>query len=376
MDFRLLMIRTKIFVSSTYKDLKHHREIVIKALQWIKQDVGFMEIFPAFSEEPIRVCSDEIDESSIFVGIYAHHYGSRDSKINKSFTELEYDYARKIGIPTFCFKVEQNYPWMPEFIDSEQDKKDLELFFDKIKKENVIVSYKSPDDLAWKVLASVSRYLMQNYGTFHHKTIKIQKQIQIPSSAHLVHSSSINVQDTNQRCNEYGEIIKNILHDFINKLEMVTETDYNQIILVAVKTNSYRFVVVADSINSNKPSYRFASTSGLIAKSFFNNELINVRDVRSEPRYIQTVETTQSELVVPIACKNDIYGVFNSESDSINHFNENIVEKIKALAYELGTKLSDFGWKSKMDVDLFPEIHMNKHRLIVVKDEINIKADK
>jgi hypothetical protein len=69
-----------------------------------------MEKFGARPQEPCRACLDEVEESDLFVGVYAHRYGfiPPDSKV--SITEAEFEHATALRRPTFCFLVEKGYP--------------------------------------------------------------------------------------------------------------------------------------------------------------------------------------------------------------------------------------------------------------------------
>ena len=65
----------KIFLSSTYNDLIEHRHTAHNALEQLGLQVIWMEAFIARPVESTKACLDEIEESELFVGIYAHRYG-------------------------------------------------------------------------------------------------------------------------------------------------------------------------------------------------------------------------------------------------------------------------------------------------------------
>ncbi len=85
--------RFVVFISSTWKDLEKEREAVEKALHRMK-DTAFsgMEYFGSKPDTPRDVSLTEVDQSDIFVGIFAHRYGS-------GITEVEYRQARKRAMP-------------------------------------------------------------------------------------------------------------------------------------------------------------------------------------------------------------------------------------------------------------------------------------
>ncbi len=65
----------KVFISSTYKDLIDYRAKAILAVEGTSYQASKMEVFGARSEEPLEACLKKIEESEIFIGIYALRYG-------------------------------------------------------------------------------------------------------------------------------------------------------------------------------------------------------------------------------------------------------------------------------------------------------------
>src|SRR5262245_39418546 len=107
----------KVFVSSTYQDLKEHREAVNGVLARMKLRFSAMEYFGSRTDEALPVCETEIDESDIFVGIYAHRYGWSPNGAEISITEAEFDRSRSAGKPCLCYVVKDDYPWSPKLMD-------------------------------------------------------------------------------------------------------------------------------------------------------------------------------------------------------------------------------------------------------------------
>jgi hypothetical protein len=150
----------KVFISSTYQDLIDYRRKTAEAVERLGQQGVRMEVFGARLERATEVCRDEIDESDIFVGIYAHSYGYIPPGSDLSITEMEYHYAVKHKKPVFCFVVDEDYPWRPAFIDGEPAQSKLKALKEKISASLVRDTFTTPEDLAFKVAASVGRYLI------------------------------------------------------------------------------------------------------------------------------------------------------------------------------------------------------------------------
>lgn len=143
----------KIFVSSTYLDLKEHRKAVDEIINRLGAQCRGMEYFGARPFEPKKVCFEEIDQCDIFVGIYAHRYGSIPKGDQYSITEQEFDYARRKGLACYCYVVDPTHPWPPTNIEVQATHK-LERFLGKVQ-TLVISTFTTPDNLAKQVAADL-----------------------------------------------------------------------------------------------------------------------------------------------------------------------------------------------------------------------------
>jgi hypothetical protein len=149
----------KTFLSSTYVDLVNHRKAAAEAVERLGHQVGRMEVFGARPEESSGACLSEIDECDLFVGIYAHRYGYVPDGYHVSITEAEFDHAQKNNKPVFCFLVDEDYPWPPKMIENDPGRSKLSSFKAKIGSQLVRDTFRSPEDLAYKVAAALGRYL-------------------------------------------------------------------------------------------------------------------------------------------------------------------------------------------------------------------------
>jgi len=148
----------KVFISSTYIDLVKHRRAAADALERLGLQLSRMETFGARAEEPTRACISEIEESELFVGVYAHRYGFVPSNAERSITELEFDHAFKLMRPTFCFVVDASFPWPRKFKDADSQK--LDTFKRRIESLVVRDLFTTPDVLASRVASSIGRFLI------------------------------------------------------------------------------------------------------------------------------------------------------------------------------------------------------------------------
>lgn len=84
----------KVFVSSTFEDLREERAEVPKALLKLNCLPVGMELFPTVDDETWDFMKEQINDTGYDVVLVAGRYGSRASH-GISFTEKEYDYARE-----------------------------------------------------------------------------------------------------------------------------------------------------------------------------------------------------------------------------------------------------------------------------------------
>jgi hypothetical protein len=94
---------SKIYISSTYEELKEYREAVYDALRKMIHDVIAMEGYVAQDQRPIQKCLKDVASFDIYVGIFARRYGfipddEKDNPGRLSITELEYKKAKEKGI--------------------------------------------------------------------------------------------------------------------------------------------------------------------------------------------------------------------------------------------------------------------------------------
>lgn len=150
----------RVFVSSTYKDLVDHRRAVADALERLGLGLDRMETFGARPDGAPRACLSGVEASELFVGIYAHRYGYIPGGSAVSITEAEFDHAFNLRRPTFCFFVDEGYPWPEDLREGEPGRSQLRKFRERVEKLVVRDSFTTPEVLAGRVATSVGRYLL------------------------------------------------------------------------------------------------------------------------------------------------------------------------------------------------------------------------
>jgi hypothetical protein len=140
----------QLFISSTYEDLKGARDEVIKAILSMYHIPIGMEMFSADDTEQWDTIKETIDNSDYYVLIIGHRYGS-ETKQGISYTEKEFDYARKKKIPVYTFVRNRNVPTSPQERDTDPSKAvKLEAFIKKAQ-ATMVDFWDTPGDLGQKV---------------------------------------------------------------------------------------------------------------------------------------------------------------------------------------------------------------------------------
>jgi len=143
----------KIYISSTYIDLKDHREAVYRTLRQWGHDAIAMEDYVASDERPLDKCLEDVIASDVYIALIAWRYGYVPHGLEKSITELEYDCAKKNDKPCFIFIMHEDAMWPLKFVD--KNFKRIENFRQKLQADHVVTFFKTVDDLKSKVSASL-----------------------------------------------------------------------------------------------------------------------------------------------------------------------------------------------------------------------------
>lgn len=108
--------KLQVFVSSTYLDLREERQAAVEAILEAGHIPAGMELFAAADESQLETIRQWIDDSDVFMLILGGRYGSIEPKSEKSYIQLEYEYAVKQKKPHFAAIISD------EFLDTKVKK--------------------------------------------------------------------------------------------------------------------------------------------------------------------------------------------------------------------------------------------------------------
>lgn len=160
----------RIYLSSTYADLKSHRDAVYRQLTKLAgHQVVAMEDYVASDERPLARCLDDVEGCDIYIGIFAWRYGfvpKADNPEAKSITELEYRRARQRGKACLMFLLDENAPWNLSFADWKTKENEAGARIEALRKEltdgHLASFFDSPEKLASLVSAAVQNWEKKN----------------------------------------------------------------------------------------------------------------------------------------------------------------------------------------------------------------------
>ena len=152
----------RIFVSSTFKDLRPEREAAQDALRRSELVPWGMELFVSEPSTPLDVCLGQVQLSDAVILIIGFMAGSLIPESPElTYTRAEFELAQKLGRPVFAFfKTESGVP-----VNKETDgdkKKALDDFKNAVTSAGITPAYfDSPDRLTTELLLAVTNWNAQ-----------------------------------------------------------------------------------------------------------------------------------------------------------------------------------------------------------------------
>ncbi len=137
----------KAFLSSTFEDLKTHREFVIGALRRSGFVADPMEEWGPAPEEPKVFSQERIEGCDVFVLLVAFRRGYVPEGEDLSITQLEYQAAREFGVDVLAFVLEKDAAWPRRYDELEKDRLLVRWRGDLMKAHGVRFFYRAPESI-------------------------------------------------------------------------------------------------------------------------------------------------------------------------------------------------------------------------------------
>lgn len=151
----------QVFISSTYKDLIEARKKVSdEILKSYNLPIG-MELFSASDKSQWEIITKIIDETDYYILILGHRYGSLNED-QVGYTEMEYDYARSLGIPILSFIRNEDVATTPLERESNPELiKKLKSFRKKVMADKMCEFWGTENELKHKVMGALYKAFYQ-----------------------------------------------------------------------------------------------------------------------------------------------------------------------------------------------------------------------
>ena len=155
----------KIYLSSTFNDLKGCRKDVYDSLRSMHHDVIAMEHYVAADRRPLDKSLSDVADCDIYIGIFAWRYGyipEKDNPEQRSITELEFRHAVKTGKIRLIFLLNEDAPWPRSMVDSGEEAERLSLLRKELSEEYLASFFMSCEELARQASTAVANCLDRN----------------------------------------------------------------------------------------------------------------------------------------------------------------------------------------------------------------------
>lgn len=148
-----------VMISSTVLDLPRHRDKVKEACLKLGVFPLMMEQLSASGADAIQASRRLVHQANIYVGVFAHRYGYVPPGHEISITEMEYELAKDRRIERLIFIMGDDHPITIDDVELGERANKIKELKDRLKTENVVNFFNSPEQLEANVIFGLSQYL-------------------------------------------------------------------------------------------------------------------------------------------------------------------------------------------------------------------------
>lgn len=99
-----------------------------------------------------------VEDADVYLGIFAHAYGSCPENDSRSYTEIEFDKAVSLNIPVIPFFMKDDHPWPPRLVDKGDNAERLDRLKEKAQQGRIVQWFGSSEDLRGLVIHALSGF--------------------------------------------------------------------------------------------------------------------------------------------------------------------------------------------------------------------------
>jgi hypothetical protein len=150
----------RIYISSTYEDLKVHRKRVYRTLRKMSHDVVAMEDYVAADVRPVDKCLADVVASDVYIGIFARRYGHcppHDNPQGRSITEMELRCALEKKKETLLFFLHPRAKWRLSSLEEDEGAASrLKALLKEMATDRTVQFFRKAEELATLVSVAVN----------------------------------------------------------------------------------------------------------------------------------------------------------------------------------------------------------------------------
>lgn len=319
----------QVFVSSTYADLQEERRGILDVLLMADCIPAGMEAFVASDTEQFEVIKKVIELCDYYILIIGKRYGSINPSTQLSYTEMEYEYAKKLEIPVLVFALDESVIVSEDKTETDEEKiAALATFREKALSNRLATIWKTKEELVSSVAVSILRAI---------------KEIQRPGW---------------QRAKEYDEasLRREIMHLQTENAKITSELNIAKKELIELKKQTdLAFEDCKIQIDYTKRVANYSPTHGKIERDF--TELFRI--VSTEMMDVRITEQSVSDCLRKALFKEDSYYY----SFSNPQFIKVLLNQFRALGLVYSSWSQD---KSKLYWGLTPKGEVVRNKMILI----------
>jgi len=147
----------RVYVSSTYSDLRDCREQVRLVLRRMGHEDVAMEHYVAESRRPLARSLEDVASCDLYIGLFAWRYGFIPPGESRSITELELRKAVETGRPCLVFLLQEGAPWPAERFETAELPK-IRALRAELASEFLVAFFSNSDNLQARVTEAVAEW--------------------------------------------------------------------------------------------------------------------------------------------------------------------------------------------------------------------------
>lgn len=168
--------KLQVFVSSTYIDLTRERQKAVESILKSRHLPAGMELFIPSNKTQWEIIQEWIKDSDLLLLIFGGRYGSVEPESQKSYTQLEYEFALANNIPVFSIVLNEQF-----LADKKSENVTLEVYehetrnpsldqyrmFEKIVMSNYAQSVGNIEQISTEISLALQEFIRKDSSEYH-----------------------------------------------------------------------------------------------------------------------------------------------------------------------------------------------------------------